>query len=288
MGINDILLTVAALFPAVALMIYVFVKDRVEKEPLGLLAKLFLFGILACVPVVLVGTILELIADTVFSVVVSIISLNGIIRSFYNFVNAFICVALVEEGTKWLFLFLGTKNNREFDSLFDGIVYAVFVSLGFAALENLLYVFNEDGGWSVAIMRAVLSVPGHAFFGVLMGYYYSFWHVTDKAAMIEKVLKKKGVIEENIPELSSKKYAFLSLILPVLAHGFFDFCLFEGNIFLVIVYLAFVAFLYVFCIGKIRKMSKADSNVVNYGILTVLKKYPGKTADIKCTLFPEE
>lgn len=288
MGINEILLFVAAIFPAAALMVYVFLKDRVEKESVSLLAKLFLFGILACVPVVVVGSALESIAGAVFVIIYAVVPLPEIIEPFYYFVKAFVCVALVEEGMKWLFLFLGTKKDREFDSLFDGIVYAVFVSLGFATFENLLYVFSDGGVWSVAIMRAVLSVPGHAFFGVLMGYYYSFWHVTDKAAFIEKTLKCNGVISEKLPEESSKKYVFLSVLLPILAHGFFDFCLFEGSLLLVIIYLLFVAFLYFFCIGKIRKMSEADSAVVNYGILTVLKKYPEKTEDIKRALFPQE
>ena len=110
----------------------------------------------------------------------------------YVAVDMFIGVALVEEGFKWLTLVFFTKKSKEFNCLFDGMIYAIFVSLGFAALENILYVLNN--GWVNAATRAILSVPGHMFFAVMMGYYYSRWNIFAKAREGEEWLAANGYI----------------------------------------------------------------------------------------------
>ncbi len=292
MGLNEILLTIAALFPALALMIYVFIKDRAEKEPLWLLIVLFICGISSCFPVIIFSTAFETVGRLFCKVVAHFVPLTyklfmptGIFGLFQNFIEAFIFVALVEEGFKWIFMIIGTKNHKEFNSLFDGIVYGVFVALGFAAFENILYVFGENGGWSVAIMRAILSVPGHAFFGVLMGYYYSLWHVTAKAAKFEQRLKSNGVLDSSLKAFDKKRYIAGSILMPILAHGFFDFCLFTGNLLFVLIFYVFVIFLYIFCIAKIRKFSKADSSDTSFAVYMLYKKYPDNIEEIRDELF---
>lgn len=272
------ILVVSALLPAIVLCTYVFIKDRVEKEPIGLLLKLLLFGVLSVVPVLIFSPIFSFVQEFVFYFLGVVETENGIQYSFtpfllaYHFVDAFIVVALLEEGFKLVMLLLGTKKNKNFNSLFDGMIYAIFVSLGFAALENLLYVLGN--GFSVAVMRSILSVPGHMFFAVMMGYYYSFWHITDKAKGIESSLKSSGLVPMNTRSISSKKYIFLSLIVPVAVHGLFDFCLFVGAVWSVLLFLALVIFLYIYCFGRIRKMSKADGFVMSYAKYVVIKKYP--------------
>ena len=89
---------------------------------------------------------------------------------YYKIILAFAVVAVVEEGTKFLLMKLRTWKNPNFNYSFDGIVYAVSVSLGFAAFENIKYVMNF--GLSVALPRAVLAVPGHMGFAVFMGLFY--------------------------------------------------------------------------------------------------------------------
>lgn len=266
--VNIVLLVVAALVPAIALAIFIFIKDRVEKEPIGLLLLLLLSGVLIIPPVIIVGTVLETVSDTVFGFLPS----TGLSLRLYYANDAFINVALVEEGFKWLALIIITKRNKNFNSLFDGIIYATFVSLGFAAAENVLYCVQN--GWSTAIIRAVLSVPGHMFFGVLMGLCYSLWHMYQKACVIEKDLKSKGLIEQNAPVYSYRKYAFLSLFLPILAHGVYDYCCFVGTPFATLILYSFVIFLYIFCFIRIGKMSRRDVSDVLYAKHLVVKKYP--------------
>ncbi len=266
--LNMVLLVVAALVPAVALAVFIFIKDRVEKEPFGLLLLLLLSGVLIIPPVIIVGTILE----AVHGALLGNLPATMMNLRIYHATNAFINVALVEEGFKWLALIIITKRNKNFNSLFDGIIYATFVSLGFAAAENVLYCIQN--GWSTAIVRAILSVPGHTFFGVIMGLCYSFWHMYRKANALEKDCKAKGLIPQNAPEYSYKKYAFLSLLLPILAHGLYDYCCFMGTPLASLTLYSFVIFLYIFCFIKIAKMSKRDVSDVYYVKHLVVKKYP--------------
>jgi RsiW-degrading membrane proteinase PrsW (M82 family) len=124
------------------------------------------------------------------------------------FFQSFAVAALVEEVFKFVLLFFLTWRNRNLNERFDGIVYSVFISLGFAGLENVLYVFNPDlGGYATALMRAFISVPGHAFFGVMMGYYFAL-------AKFEPHLRTRHMIK--------------ALVVPYITHGLFDFFLLAG------------------------------------------------------------
>ncbi len=274
---NEYILMAVALFPAIVLCTYVFIKDRVEKEPVGLLLKLFFVGVLICYPAATIEGILGVFIEGMFLPETSILVQEG--PSFYNseaymyiFVDNTIGVALVEEGLKLLVLIWLTRKNREFDSLFDGLIYAVFVSLGFAAFENVFYVFEY--GLDTGIMRAVLSIPGHMFFAVMMGYHYSMWHITDKAAITEKDLKTEGIINSNLPPFSAKKEIALCLIIPTLAHGIYNSLCTIGTTWSTLLLYGFVIFMYIHCFGKIKKMSKADDFDNVYVQYMLTKKYP--------------
>ena len=123
-----------------------------------MLSKLFLGGIGA----VAITLFITIIVDLFFPVFANSESLDLIMLIPY----CFILVGLVEEGSKWIILKSFTWKNKEFNYIYDAIVYAVFVSLGFAALENIIYVLN--GGITTAITRTIFSIPGHTFFGVFM------------------------------------------------------------------------------------------------------------------------
>lgn len=271
MGI--ISLALMALLPAIVLCVYVYIKDRVEKEPVSLLLKLLLFGALACFPAAGIESVLEGVINAFFSKSVMAMGvMQGSLIYQYNFFKYFIGVALVEEAVKFLVLVLVTRKNKEFNSLFDGMIYSIFVSLGFAALENLMYVMSY--GLGTAIMRAVLSVPGHMFFGVMMGYHYSMWHITDKAAQVEQSLKADGIISSYKKSFSSTKSIVMCLLIPILAHGFYDFCCVMGDAWFVIL-IGFVIFMYVHCFRKIKRMSNADGLEIDYVKYLIVKKYPG-------------
>ena len=148
-----------ALAPAIVIMIYIYIKDKYEKEPVKFVLKNFGLGATASIIMtLLIGVILKMIfpkADPL-----------SIVEQFFK---AFVVVALVEEFSKYIIVRYYAQRNKEFDEPFDGIVYAVMVSMGFAALENILYVFQF--GIENGILRAFTAVPAHATFGIIMGYF---------------------------------------------------------------------------------------------------------------------
>lgn len=273
---NTALLVLAALAPAVALLIYIYLKDRKEKEPFGLLALLFFCGVAICFPAATIEGWLAQLIDKLFApFVVTSNGTTGLPAGWfylYQFVNAFFGVALVEEGLKWAVVLLFTRKNKNFNCLFDGIVYAVVTSLGFAAFENVLYCINN--GWTTAIMRAVLSVPGHAFFGVLMGLYYSWWRVYSAADAYETKYQLRT--RRRTPDkIKPGKYLFLSLLVPIVAHGLYDFACFTNAWWSTFLLIGVVVFLYVFCLLRVRQMSKTDGDVDDLAKEAFRKRYPG-------------
>jgi RsiW-degrading membrane proteinase PrsW (M82 family) len=190
---------IPALLPVFLILRYVYLLDKNEREPLGFVIKVVVWGAIFSIPCAGVERFM--------------ISLIG---SFYDpatinfaWVENTVGVALVEELSKWLVLMLIVWKNQNFDYRYDGIVYAVSASLGFAALENILYVLSYGTG--VSIGRAIFAIPGHATFGVFMGYFLSraktFW-IDDKR------------IRMTICKL-------LASALPMLIHGCYDFLLSE-------------------------------------------------------------
>ena len=150
----------AAILPALLLLVYIYNQDTVDKEPPNLLFNLLLMGVVAA----LASIVLEQIGTTILN---SFVSPEN---PAYVIFLAFLVVAVVEEGTKFYLLHRRTWKNPNFNYRFDAIVYAVFVSLGFAAFENIGYVFGY--GITVAPARALLAIPGHMSFAVFMGSLY--------------------------------------------------------------------------------------------------------------------
>lgn len=276
MPLNTILLICAALIPAFVLCIYVFKKDRVEKEPVLLLLGLLVLGGIICLPAAETEEVFSALINKIFSPLMyeqdGQVYMESLHLNLYNAVKYFIGVAFVEEGFKWIIMFFATRKNKNFNSLFDGLIYAVFVSLGFAALENVLYVLSY--GWSTAIARAVTSVPGHMFFAVTMGYYYSLWHVYEKAHSLENELAFNDVIKKYGKGFSGKRYLLLSFAVPTFVHGLYDYCCTSDSLLSLIVFFLLLIFLYVYCFGRIGKMSKFDVKDSRFAVALLVKKYP--------------
>lgn len=288
MNLNTILLTCAALFPAIALCIYVFRKDRVEKEPLGLLLLLLAMGALSCYPA---GELEEILINGIRKFFLNFgresngtLYLPTRIFKLYNGLVYFVGVGLVEEALKFVVLLLFTRKNKNFNSLFDGLIYSVFVSLGFAALENVMYVTRY--GWLNAFTRAVMSVPAHMFFSVLMGYYYSLWHMYAMARTQERKLKAQGLILPQTKEYPVGRYLVLSLLMPVLAHGWYDYCCTVGTKLGTVMLYFFLLFLYIYCFGKIGKLSQGDMRDSAYSTVLVVRKYPHLADYLAQTVIP--
>jgi len=150
-------LVTLALAPVIAIIIYIYFKDKYEKEPLSLLMKCFLLGVLSIFPAIL----LEIFAGKIP------IFMGNDFKSVALY--AFVGVGLSEELSKFIFLRYFAFRNKNFNEPFDGIIYSVMISMGFAAAENMMYVL--DGGVHIAWLRMFTAVPAHAAFAILMGYY---------------------------------------------------------------------------------------------------------------------
>lgn len=150
-------LSLAALIPAAILFVRIYQLDHIEKEPRRLLGKLVLFGALAAVPAALAQLLLTRAAGAAL----------GRSTVWYLLLDNFVIVACSEELAKLLPVRLAAWDHPAFDYRFDAIVYSVSSALGFAAVENILYVLQSD--LRTAVSRAILSVPGHFFFAVSMG-----------------------------------------------------------------------------------------------------------------------
>lgn len=194
---TNIILLALSILPAILLMVYVYVKDKYQKEPFKSLAKAFFGGILAIIlTLVLVG-------------IIDYFSSNAPGLTETVFYSAFFQAGIPEELSKFLMFMIFIWRDKNFDEYFDGIVYASFISLGFACLENILYVFGASvasfyGGIATGVLRALLSVPGHFLFGVIMGYFLSLAKFSEG--------KRLG-------------YILAGLLLAMGAHGLFDWIL---------------------------------------------------------------
>lgn len=219
-----------AVMPAIVLLSYICRKDTVEKEPAGLLIKLFFLGVLSTAS----AYILELAAEVLFEDFL----MRGDVLSIA--VENFLFVALFEEIGKYFFLKKATWRSEHFNYVFDAVVYAVTVSLGFATLENIFYV--SDGGIGVAIVRGLLSVPGHAVFGVFMGAWYGI-------AKTREAAQDDAGVRRNLT---------LALWVPTLLHGFYDFCLSMDDEIFLIVFFAFEIICTVLAIRTVKRLSKGD------------------------------
>jgi RsiW-degrading membrane proteinase PrsW (M82 family) len=184
-----------ALAPALAIMIYIYYKDKYEREPIKLLLKNFGLGATASI-------FITMIIGAFGNVFLPVTDPESILQ---QFIKAFIVVALVEEFSKYIIVRFVAQRDKEFDEPFDGIVYSVMVAMGFAALENILYVFQY--GMTNGIVRAFTAVPAHATFGILMGYFMG------KAKFAST---KQDRIRLN----------FIGLFTATLFHGAYDFFLF--------------------------------------------------------------
>ena len=221
---------VAAVLPAVILLRYVYRHDTVEKEPAGLLLFLLLLGVLSA----LCAGMVERLTQRILNWFVEPESL------IHTILFAFLVVAVAEEAAKFFFLKRWTWNHPAFNYRFDGIVYAVFVSLGFAAYENIQYVLHY--GLSVALPRALLAVPGHMSFAVFMGLFYGR----------AKLCAGYGDVQGEKLNLT------LGYVIAVFFHGFYDACAMRGTVMATIIFIAFVVLMYLLVYRTLKRESVSD------------------------------
>ena len=177
-----------ALAPGLAIGIYIYLKDKHEREPLSLLLISFMYGVLST------GVTLSI------SLPMDYLLTFKDHDAVHQFGNAFFRVALIEEFSKFIFIRFILYRNKNFNEPFDGIVYACMVGMGFATLENILYVFQY--GAPTGFIRMFTAVPAHASFAVLMGYFLG---------------KAKFTHQKEL------YYSFIALLVATAFHGAYDY-----------------------------------------------------------------
>lgn len=229
----NLLLIAAAVIPAVALLIYVYRKDRLDREPSSLLLTLILQGI--------ISTSLAVYTERIGVRLLSAALPEHTVP--YQLIFNFLIVGLSEEGFKYLLLYRRTWRSPHFNCQFDGVVYAVFVSLGFALWENIDYVVMY--GLDTAMIRAVTAIPGHACFGVFMGAWYG----------LARAHENKGNAQH------SRTCRRMALICPVLLHGLYDFIATADRTEPAFYFLAFILLMFAGAYATIRRLSKQDTYI---------------------------
>ncbi len=226
------ILIAAAVIPAVMLLNYIRQMDRLEPEPPALIRRLVVSGLIA--------TFLAGATESAGAALLGNLFPDSTLL--HDLLLYFIVVGLSEEGFKYLLMKRATWNSSEFNCVFDGVVYGVTVSLGFALFENIGYVMQF--GLMTALVRAVTAIPGHASFGVFMGAMYG--------------AAKRASIRGD--ETTSAKCRQQALIIPVLLHGFYDFIATGQSGVYMIIFIVFICLLF----KKAKQMVMAISATDEY------------------------
>ncbi len=192
-----LLLLILSILPTIIILWYFYRKDKYNKEPKKVLLKLFLLSAIITIPLAIL-----------FQTIIEAFSPAGIIGIF---ISAFISAALIEECLKYWMVKRFVFHKPYFDEVIDGIVYAVTASLGFATLENILYIFGDPEGLSVAIIRAFTAVPAHALDGALLGYFLGLAKFAPEPGMRKKLIRR-------------------GLLYAITFHGLYDFFLFTDTL----------------------------------------------------------
>ncbi len=223
-----------ALLPVVLLALVVFRQDKDSPEPIGWLVLGFVYGIISLFLSFTISFPLQWLG--VYPATTASV-MDGILKSFFG-------AAIPEELAKLFMLWLLLHWNKHFDEKLDGIVYAVCITLGFAALENIMYLIQSDNWVATGILRALSAVPGHCCYGILMGYYYSLVCFSSHHRV---------------------KNTILLFVAPILAHGIYDALLMVTphlpTALMVVVFLVFMGFCYLmwrYCQKQLAKHKKED------------------------------
>lgn len=208
-----ILLLSVAIAPGLALFSYFYLRNQISSEPSRTLFHTFIYGAILTFPILFIQHVFEV---------------EHIFQSM--FVRNVLFTSLLEEFFKWLVLVMAIYQHVEFDDPYDGILYGASVSLGFATVENILYIFTF--GLDTAFLRALLPVSSHAIFGVVMGYYLG---------------RAKFALSE-----SSKPLLFIALLAPLSLHMVYNGILSIESISMYFM-IPFMLFLWWLCLAKVKK-----------------------------------
>lgn len=260
-------LSLIAMIPGLFLCGYIFFKDRIEREPAGLLALLFAGGFLAYLPSQPVSNTVVGGIDKLFGKYMEF-SPEGIVsfssrgaETAHGLLCAFFGFSLMQILVKWLVLYFITHRSKHFNYLFDGIVYSVFLSVGYAFAENLHFAVQNDT--ELLLPKLLASVPCHLFVGIIMGYFYTMWRVRFIANGIENDMLRRGIVKEDRVR-SSAVWLIMSIALPFTAMGFYLYAGSSSNDVLSFVFYTLVFTLYGFSFIIVDRLAVKDGSSKRY------------------------
>lgn len=230
---SKLLLILIAILPVFLICLFVYLKDD-EKEPISLLARLFICGILSVSLVYLFTYSLQFLVPFF-----RVMPRSGYLRLF---IYTFVSIALIEEVSKFIMAYIFGYKDKNFNQPYDIVIYTVFVSLGFACLENIIYVLQN--GYANAILRAITAVPIHACYGIFMGYYLALARLSKK---------------HRVKRIQIKNMIF-SIIVPVFLHTLYDYLIFLNDPFFILVVMIVIVLMYYFSIKKLIQLSSVEVN----------------------------
>jgi len=231
---NIVVSILLAILPIIVISIFIIAFDK-EKEPLFTYIKCYFMGFFSVCIVLVLNSILG-------------IKLNTLNRDFlYLFLYSFVFVGLLEEVSKFLSTMIAIKIDKNYNSYFDSIVYASFVAMGFACLENIIYIVNDNFNMNTIILRAVFSVPSHVIFSIFMGKFIELYKTKEKRRIL---------------------YLILAIVVPVLLHGLFDLVLLyvpnlvSTTLTFYVILISFEIILYIIGIREVIISSKNSRNII--------------------------
>ena len=230
-----------SVIPAILLMVFVYSQDSHEKEPIGLIMKIFGLGVLTILPIMVV----ELIGEIILRL---LLNKETII---YCALKAFFVVGLVEEFFKFMAAYLPTWKNKEFNYKFDGLIYCIAASMGFSAIENVEHIIvHYLSGETPSLLRNVIgrglfAVPGHAMCAIFMGYFYG------QAKLAHSMGDKTGC----------KNNLIKGYLIAASLHAFYDFCCFTERPAFIAIFYVFVLVADIFTILQFIKAKKQDMQI---------------------------
>ena len=251
-----ILMLLCSLAPVILLLSYVIYRDRNNAEPKRRVALGLVYGALSVIVTLLIHAFWSPLPEVLgFSWVKTVPMLRGVFTAFFE-------AAIPEETAKLLMLWLLLRRSQDFNENMDGIVYAVCVGLGFAGVENILYVFESESWQATAVVRFFYAVPGHYIDAVLMGFFYSFVHFQPK---------RYG------------KYRPLIWIAPVLAHGTYDAICMVADDNMTLMALSFIPLtwfcvrMHKFCFKRLDHIDRLDADKEDLALFTEAMRNEEKT-----------
>lgn len=208
--------------PVIAFAFWIYKKDKYDKEDILVLLKYFILGMLISFLAILIEKFL--LKERIF---------QGDVKLIYT---SFIIAGVTEEVLKGIILSLLATREQNYNEKLDGIVYSIFLSLGFATIENIIYM-NYEGIYSIyeiALIRTFISIPGHIMFAITMGYYIS-----------------KYKFEKN--KIKRRQELILAFLIPILIHGTFDFILMIEYKWIIVIFIIYLTVLAKINLNKLNK-----------------------------------